>query len=89
MAIFSIEIADQDVSRVIDALCKNYGYLDDIQDPEDFSATVPNPENKAAFANRMVRRFLSEHVTKYEVDIATEAAINSINSNPVINDPQL
>tara|TARA_B100001559_G_scaffold303152_1_gene291511 strand:- start:742 stop:1011 length:270 start_codon:yes stop_codon:yes gene_type:complete len=89
MAIFSIEIADQDVGRVIEALCQNYGYLENIQDPQDLAKTITNPEIPSAFANRMVRRFLTEHVTKYEVDKATKAAIDSINSNPEINDPQL
>ena len=34
MAIFQLEIADDDVSRVFDAICSNYGY----------KATIPNPE---------------------------------------------
>ena len=34
MAIFQLEIADDDVSRVFDAICSNYGYKANIANPE-------------------------------------------------------
>ena len=89
MAIFSIEIADEDVARVIESLCVNYGWRTNISDPSDPMRTIDNPETKSAFANRMVRQFLAEHVKKYEIDKATQAITDSLNINPIINDPQL
>ena len=89
MAIFSIEIADNDVGRVIESLCVNYGWKDVITDPSDPMRNIPNPETKAVFANRMVRKFLSDHVQKYEIDKATKDITDSLDLTPVINDPQL
>lgn len=85
MAIFSIEIADQDVERVIDSLCANYSRPSTIIDNN--GSTINNPESKAVFANRMVREFLSDHVKKYELDLLKQQIENSINP-PTINDPQ-
>lgn len=81
MATFSVEIADQDVERVIEALCVNYNR------PEEVDGE-PNPETQSIFANRVVREFLSEHVRKYELDRLKETLEDSI-SNPIITDPQV
>ena len=81
MATFSVEIADQDVNRVIEALCVNY------KRPEQVNGE-DNTENKSAFANRIVREFLSEHVRKYELDELKKTLEDSI-STPTITDPQI
>jgi hypothetical protein len=81
MATFSIEIADSDVNRVIEALCVNYGRQEVVDN-------APNPETKPVFANRMVRQFLSEHVKKYELDQLRKTLEDSL-SDPTITDPQL
>lgn len=86
MAIFSVEIADSDVNRVINAVCSNYNYEEIILD--DNRQSIPNPESKFVFANRMVRQFLSDHVKKYEIDLAKKELEEKINSI-TINDPQL
>jgi hypothetical protein len=86
MAIFSIEIADQDVDRVIAAISTNYNYEENVVDSS--GNTVPNPENRYVFSNRMVRQFLSDHVRKYEIDLLKKQLEESIN-NPSINDPQV
>lgn len=98
MAQFSIEIADADVNRVMDAVSYNYGYKDTITNP-DFDAGLPtgpgneeeitNPENKFVFTNRMVRKFLEEHVKAYEIKSAKDAAAAATNTSVTINDPQL
>ena len=80
MATFSVEIADQDVNRVIEALCVNYNR------PEQINSS-PNPESKSVFANRMVRQILSEHVRKYELDELKKTLEDGL-SNPNITDPQ-
>jgi hypothetical protein len=81
MATFSVEIADQDVNRVIEALCVNYKRPDEV-DGET------NTESKSAFANRIVRQFLSEHVRKYELDELKKTLEDNI-STPTITDPQI
>lgn len=86
MAIFSVEIADKDVERVIDSLCANYARPDTVIDNNGNS--IPNPEIKAVFANRMVREFLSDHVKKHEIDLLKQQLENSVNP-PTINDPQI
>ena len=44
MAIFQLEIADDDVSRVFDAICSNYGYQANIANP-DYVIDTSDPEN--------------------------------------------
>lgn len=86
MALFSIEIADQDVARVIESLCVNYKRPEKTKDEN--GNEIDNPESKPMFANRMVREFLGDHVKKYELDIAKQSLENSLNP-PLINDPYL
>ena len=81
MATFSVEIADQDVDRVVEALCVNYNRPETV-DGED------NLESKFVFANRMVRQFLTEHVRKYELDLLKKTLEENINP-PTIVDPAL
>ena len=111
MAVFSVEIADADVQRVLDALAANYRWSENVSNPdyptqfeydEDGIAITPvdddgneippsieNPETKGMFANRMVRRFLSDHVVSHEIAAAKKQALDSLNTNININDPQV
>ena len=66
MAIFSVEIADEDVGRVIESLCVNYGWQEVITDPHDPMNTISNPETKPVFANRK-KHDRNENI-KQEVD---------------------
>jgi hypothetical protein len=86
MAIFSIEIADNDVEIVINSLCENYKRPETIIDSNGDS--ISNPETKPVFANRMVREFLSDHVKRYQIDLLKKQLEESINS-PTINDPYI
>jgi hypothetical protein len=84
MAQFSVEIADQDVNRVLAALAANY------RRPEKIIVNgqeVDNPETIAQFGNKMVRNFLTENVKAYEIRVAKEQAANSVNTSVTINDP--
>jgi hypothetical protein len=96
MAHFSVEIADEDVGRVLAAMAANYrrpdrvpnpDYVQDVSDPTD--EFVDNPETLAQFANRMVRRFLSEHVVAHEMEVIRVEAEAAANTSITINDPQL
>jgi hypothetical protein len=84
MAQFTIEIADEDVSRVLGALAVNYKRPETITvDGEE----VDNPETIAQFGNRMVREFLAENVKAYEVRLAKQQAADALNTEVTINDP--
>jgi len=99
MAQFSVEIADADVARVLDAVAANYGRPDQIENPdfnpeldEDPASNplqIDNPESKSVFANRMVRKFLSDHVAAYEVKLAKQQAAAALDTNVNITDPQV
>jgi hypothetical protein len=101
MAQFSIEIADEDIERVLLSVAYNYKRPDSIANPS-FDAelpvdpvtnpeTIPNPETHYQFSNRIVREFLSQNVKSYEIKEAKRIAAEEAASNadPVINDPQL
>jgi hypothetical protein len=96
MAVFSIEIADADVPRVIGAVCANYGRPETVPNPsfdpeqeesEANPTTVANPEDTFQFTNRIVRQFLAEHVSAYEVNQAKSAAAAAVDSSVTISDP--
>ena len=98
MAQFSIEIADADVDRVMDAISANYNRQELIPNPdfdpsqeigEDNAETITNPENKYVFTNRMVRAFLADHVRAYETRVAKEAAAQAVDASVDISDPQV
>jgi hypothetical protein len=98
MAQFSVEIADADVSRVLNALAANYRRPEQIPNPEFDPMqpvsevnleTIDNPETIAQFANRMVRNFLTENVRAYEVKLAKQQAEDALNTSITINDPAL
>lgn len=98
MATFTIEIADGDVERVLTAICSNYGWQEEVDNP-GFNADMPvddtnkikiaNPETGPQFANRMVRKFLSDHVVSHERRKAKEQAVQALNSSISISDPEL
>lgn len=98
MATFTIEIADGDVERVLAAVCSNYGWQEEVDNP-DFNPDlaiddtnklkIANPETKPQFANRMVRKFLSDHVVSHERRKAKEQALQSLNPSISISDPEL
>ena len=81
MAQFCIDIADEDVERVITALCDTYGRPAMVENPDfdpseeegpDNPREIPNPETPNEFANRMVRAFISEVTVAYAIKIEKE-----------------
>ena len=72
MAIISVYIPDNDVSRVYDAVCAHYNYQ--VNTVDENGQPVPNPQTKAEFTNGIVRGFLSEHLHVYELEVARAQA---------------
>ena len=95
MAIFSIDIADDQVDRVIAAICANYNYQTQIANPDfdeddDNSPTmIDNPETTFQFANRMVREYLINNTQAYEIQQLKANAVSAMATNPTISDPSV
>ena len=110
MAIFQLEIADEDVQRVLQAVAHNNGWHAQIPNPDyiveidaETGAHIPpvdgdgnpvleridNPETMGQFTHRMVRVYLSQHVAAYEVNEAKRLAVESIDPDVSINDPEV
>ena len=97
MAVFSIEIADQDIERIISAVCSTYNYNAQVIDP-DYVASDPeappvqyidNPENPYQFVNRITRQYLTTITTDYERQVALRSAEQALSAStaPQITDP--
>lgn len=74
MATITISIPDAAVTRVTDAFTKQFAYQDTIPDPNNPGATIPNPETKAQFVQRMIRNYIKEVVASYEARVAGDTA---------------
>lgn len=93
MAIFQLEIVDEDVQRVFDAVCASYGWLAELPNPDyveggEAPETIPNPETQGDFTHRKVREYLSEIVAAYEIKLAKQTAQQSLNTSVEISDPE-
>lgn len=96
MAAFTINIADEDVPRVITAMCANYGYQTEVPnpdfdpdqdvDPDTNPESIPNPETTNKFANRMTRDFLMQNTVSYEIKVEKSNITPPI--PPVIEDSE-
>ncbi len=95
MAVFSVDIDDNDIDRVVGAICANYGYqaqlpnseFDPLQpvDPETNPETIANTETPRQFANRKTRDFLMENTVAYELRVERENVQQP--APPAITDP--
>jgi hypothetical protein len=63
-----VAIPDAWAPRVLEAICVLYGYADTLSDGS------PNPETKAAFAKRIVGRWIKEQLVRYETTQAADIA---------------
>ena len=65
-------------------------YTDPVDENGDpIPQLLDNPETTGDFTHRMVRQFLAEHVSAYEMNEAKRAALEALNTNVVINDPDV
>ena len=98
MAIFSLEIDDADVERVLGAVAANYGWQSQVRNPDDVGggldaggnpvpSDIDNPETKGDFTHRMVREFLANNVTSWETKEAKRLAALSIDTSIGVSEP--
>ncbi len=101
MAQFCVEIPDDKISEVLNAMGSQYRYQTEIANP-DFDdqlpvdpvtnpQTITNPETIAMFVNRKTREWLIENVKAHNAKIAAaaarQAALDAVNID--ITDPQI
>lgn len=74
MANITIQIPDAQMQNVVDAYTKQFGYQDTTPDPANPGGTIPNPETKQQFVQRMIRNSIKETVAGYQGMAANLAA---------------
>ena len=79
------EVLDADGNPVVDEDGEPVAPVD--ADGNEIPSVIENPESQGAFTHRIVRQFLSDHVTAYEVAQAKAAASAAIDTNVSISDP--
>ena len=91
MANFAIEIPDEQVERIITALCANYQYNATISDPHSDNPqdSIDNPQTPYQFANERVREYLIENTISYEAKLDRQQAIIGLDAPPMITDPTI
>ena len=83
MAQHCVEIPDEHLDRVINAIANQYGHIPTVSNPDfdeslpegdDNPRTIANPVTIGEFANGVVRDFLINNVKAWESKQAAEAA---------------
>ena len=101
MAQFCVEIPDDKINEVLNAMGSQYRYQTEItnpnfdpelpEDPDTNPQTITNPENIAQFVNRKTREWLIENVKAHNAKVAAaaarQAALDAVNID--ITDPQI
>jgi hypothetical protein len=78
MATISIDIPNgTQVARFIAAFAGTFQYQDQIPDPNNPVALIPNPETKAAFAQRMLRKMAKDVIKQWEGNLAQAGAFDA------------
>lgn len=81
----TITIPTDKKDRILDGLCYQNAYQDNIPDPENEGQTIPNPESKAVYAKRMVMQYIKNNVIAYEatrdIEVAKKAAIDKASAD--------
>jgi len=61
-------------NKVVDNFVYAYGYTDNVPDPDNPGQTIPNPTNKQAFFNRIIRDYIKDVVRGREIKVAEDTA---------------
>lgn len=75
---FSFDTGIIPLSRIVDAMAITYGYSATIPDPANLGQTIPNPETKAQFGRKQIRRIIMESVRNAEVIQARTTAESGV-----------
>jgi hypothetical protein len=78
MATFSFDIpSGAQTTRFVTAFAGIFQYPDQIPDPNNPNALIPNPETKPAFAQRMLRKMAKDVVKQWEGEQAQIGAYDA------------
>lgn len=71
----TLTIPDNQVARVINALCVRYGYQEMVIDPNggDIIQYIQNPQTKAQFARQSIINYLKQITSEIETEEARRA----------------
>lgn len=58
-----------------DAFAAAYGWTATVPDPADATKTIPNPESKAQFRDRMVKQYCKEIILSQRTKKAQDAVV--------------
>lgn len=71
---FSFDTGAIPISRIIEGFSKANGYQETIPHPTEAGQTIPNPETKAQFCKRLIKKILIDAVLNSESREAMETA---------------
>lgn len=87
---FSFTVSEVNKARIINGVCYQNNYRDQIEDPENEGEMIANPETKAQFAKRMIKEYIKNNVRAYEVSKAVsearKAKMEEVDDNIVLVD---
>ena len=66
MAQIVLNIPDALVDRVVAGMCGLHNYQETIPDPNNPEQMIPNPETKAEFVKRIIRKKIKRDVIEWE-----------------------
>lgn len=86
MAQVSFTIPDGILARVNNGIAAYHGYKDQIPDPSNPSATIPNPQTKAQFNKEKIKETIKSWVVAAESSAGSNTAKQDAMSNINIQD---
>lgn len=60
--------------KVIERFCDAYGYQENVPDPNNPGATIPNPQSKQTFFNRKLTQYIKDVVRSQGINAAAATA---------------
>lgn len=85
MPVIGVNITDQTLAtRIVNAICGQYGYKDMVPGATPTAPPVPNPVSKPNFANDVIKRWLKENVQAWETNQAGDAARKTANDKVAV-----
>lgn len=73
MAVISLDIGTN-ANRIANAFAVAYGYQDNVPDPANPGAMIPNPDTKAVFTKKKIADFIRNTVIAVEAEKAASDA---------------
>lgn len=81
MTLGVIDITSEDKgleTRILDGICYQNGYQDEVYDPEDPNKRIPNPESKDAFMKRIIQERILRDCLAWEISVAQTIARTTV-----------